>query len=190
MKEITSDKLNIGEGHPLDIIKVANPTKEDEFATAVAKYLLRYVATKFARELADREFGRKADAEKKPIIYYLPKRLEFLNLVLIEVTEPYMQTSTDQQDLPPEQVIQKGESALDIGRRNILNELGIPDKPPVSSNKDVAANIVNTEKPPEKVSPMAIKKEKDKLTTRAKTLGIKISKQWSLEKIKKTILEG
>lgn len=202
MKPVASEQLNIGEGHPRDLIKVANPTEEEYITywgkqpfpiqTKGERILLRYLAVKFGRELTDRVIGEKAEAEDKPITHYYSERIKILNSILLEVVEPYIQVTAEGRDappVPPEQVARKGETALDIGRRSVLNEVGIPDKPPVSSEKDVAANIVD-KTPKGKTSPAKIKEEKNKLLTRAKALGIKASSQWSLERIKKTILEG
>ena len=198
-KQILQKQLNIGDGHPLDQIRTANPTTDDyttywakqPFTVAAGKdrSLLRYIAEKFGRELADKVFNKKADREKKPIIYYLPQRLKLLNTILVEVTEPYLQVDADQR-LPQGEVLKKGETALNIGRRSLLNELGIPDKPPVSSKADVAKNIISTKPEEKQPSTMEIKKEKEKLIARAKKFEIKVNKNWSLDRIKKTILEG
>lgn len=199
-KQILPKQLNIGDGHQLDMIQVANPTSDD-YTTYWAKQpftleskkeriMLRYIAVKFARELADKVLNKKADREKKPIISYLPERLELLNSILIEVTEPYLQVDPDQRHLPQGDVLKKGETALNIGRRSVLNELGIPDKPPVSSKADVAKNIISTKPEEKQPSTMEIKKEKEKLIARAEKFEIKVKKNWSLDRIKKAILEG
>lgn len=195
------NQLNISDGHPLDMIRVFNPLNKEytthwdkqPFSVEAQEHrqLLRYIAVKLAREIADKIIGKKAHAAGKSVIHFASERIDILNQVLIEVVQPYIQ-GEDRGNVPSEQVLKKGETAIDIGKRSMLQELGIADKKPVSSPKDVAANIISAK--PKKgttIDPMEIRKEKLKLIERAKVLGIKgIRKNWSLSKIKKAILEG
>lgn len=198
---ITDSVLNIGAGHPLDLVRTKNITdtvyttlwEKQPFTVEAGEErpLLRYIATKFARELVTEIINKKVAQTGKSIIDFASERIPLLNQILLSVEQPYIQIPVGQQ--PPQPAIQEaplapGEVPVDLGRATVLQELGVSEGKVTSSPKDVAANIKTIA--PEPASPRAVHKEKEKLSKRAKELGIKVEPNWSLDKIKEAILYG
>jgi hypothetical protein len=144
--------LKIGEGHELDQIRVVNITNKDyttywgkePFTIQAGKerIMLRYIALKFARELADRLITAEADKlegrEKGNVIRYMHKKPAYLNSILVEVVDRYSSKPTNTQ-------VDTGEqdtfTALDVGDISVLEELGIARVPVKSTVDDISDNF-------------------------------------------------
>lgn len=142
-------QINIGSGHEFDFIAVKNITNKDfttywgkepyTVASGQERILLRYIAVKFARELADRLIYAEADRKQDNVIKYLHLKPKYINAILLRVDQYYKQSdeTKDTVDLTEEE----RKSAESLGEISVLDELGILTKPVRTSIDDIRANM-------------------------------------------------